>query len=95
MHTATALTGPNSSHTSVRLTRPELESLLAGPLAGLVDTLVDVLQRNRVAPRSSPRSRQSVVGHGYRLSRKAFRRRCGCRWSPAPMRRSPRRPVRT
>src|SRR5690606_30417640 len=34
----------------VRVTRPELEQLIAGPLAGVLNAIDDTLQRNQIAP---------------------------------------------
>ncbi|KUI28537.1 molecular chaperone [Mycobacterium sp. IS-1742] len=62
VQTATALTGP---HANVRLTRPELDSLLAGPLAGFVDTVIDVLHRNGVVP--AQLAAVATVGGGARI----------------------------
>ncbi|WP_019346235.1 Hsp70 family protein, partial [Mycolicibacterium conceptionense] len=42
----TELPGFNSD---VRVTRPELEQLMSAPLAGLLDTIEDTLQRNNIA----------------------------------------------
>ncbi|ORA42992.1 molecular chaperone, partial [Mycolicibacterium chubuense] len=45
--TATALAGP---HTTIRVTRAELQAVIAGPLDRLVVALLDLLHRHRVAP---------------------------------------------
>uniref|UniRef100_UPI0021F27B96 Hsp70 family protein n=1 Tax=Mycolicibacterium psychrotolerans TaxID=216929 RepID=UPI0021F27B96 len=44
--TATALAGP---HTTIRVTRAELQSVIAGPLDRLVVALLDLLHRHRIA----------------------------------------------
>lgn len=62
VQTATALSGPGGA---VRLTRTELESLLAGPLGGLVEAVVEALHRNRVAP--AQLAAVASVGGGARI----------------------------
>ena len=47
--TATGLTGPlPGAQSTVRLTRPELESLVREPLDGVIDVLHETLQRNNI-----------------------------------------------
>ncbi|MFS0900750.1 Hsp70 family protein, partial [Mycolicibacterium litorale] len=62
VQTATALAGP---HATVRLTRPELEALLAAPLAGLVDAVFDLLHRNQLVP--AQLAAVVTVGGGARI----------------------------
>lgn len=49
-------------HSDIRITRPELEHLIAEPVAGLLATIEDTLQRNGIAPSSV--SAVATVGGG-------------------------------
>ncbi|MCV7069888.1 Hsp70 family protein, partial [Mycobacterium rufum] len=60
--TATALAGP---HTPIRVTRAELQSLIAGPLDRLVVAVLDVLHRHRIAPAAL--AAVVTVGGGARI----------------------------
>lgn len=69
---------------SIRLTRAELESVVSGPLNGLLDALLDLLRRNGIHP-AQLAALVTVGGElACPLSRNAFRRRSGCRSPPCP-----------
>jgi actin-like ATPase involved in cell morphogenesis len=49
--TATAVAGaPAGARGDIRITRPELDDLVRGPLAGVVTALLDTMRRNGIAP---------------------------------------------
>ncbi|MGE2692179.1 Hsp70 family protein, partial [Mycolicibacterium pulveris] len=64
--TATAVRAELPGFSSdVRVTRSELEQLIAAPLAGLLDTIEETLQRNNIAPASI--SAVATVGGGANI----------------------------
>lgn len=59
---ATSLDGPAGA---IRLTRAELDAVVSGPLGGVIDTLLDLLRRNRIHP--AQLAALVTVGGGARI----------------------------
>ena len=67
----------------VRLTRTELDNLIAGPLSGLLAAIQETLERNNIAPSAaSPPWQQSVVARASRWSPNDCPNSSACRSSP-------------
>ena len=73
-------------NSDIRVTRNELENLIAEPLAGLLNTIEETLQRNNIPVANCPPSPRSAAAPTFRWSPSSCRSGCA---PPSSPRRSP------